>query len=117
MYNKIKEKFIASPTNPQYVFSHHDLARIAKGVFIYSPKSRLRARKSGHGFGKGDLTVIQSMPDLQTKNSMTVGLPDPRLVFKNRPVHHFHEQPPLLTYRRILLYENFPPDSYSSFNI
>ena len=82
MYNKIKEKFIASPTNPQYVFSHHDLARIAKGVFIYSPKSRLRAKKSGHRFPKGDLTVIQSMPDLQIKNSMTAGLPDPRLVFK-----------------------------------
>lgn len=82
MYTKIKEKFSATPTNPQYVFSHHDLARIAKGVFIYSPKSRLRARKSGHGFAKGDLSVNQSMPDLQIKNSMAAGLPDPRLVFK-----------------------------------
>eukprot|EP00795_Rhopilema_esculentum_P014239 gene14239-5264_t len=86
IFCKIKESFTPSPTNPHFVFSHHDLARIAKGVFIYSPKSRLKARKTEKGLlDRAHSGVNQSLPDLKTADRAIQ--PDTSLSLSNLPTH------------------------------
>ena len=49
MFNCVKKNFKLSSMNPDYLFSHSDLARVAKGVALYSPRSRYMERRPEKG--------------------------------------------------------------------
>eukprot|EP00794_Sanderia_malayensis_P003656 gene3656-4173_t len=65
IYNRVKRHLISSPSHPHFVFSQHDLARISKGVFIYSPKSRVKPNASGlSSTSRVHLSTMESMPEI-----------------------------------------------------
>ena len=56
MFNRVRKNFTLSSMSPEYLFSHSDLARIAKGVVLYSPKSRYLERRPEKGRCEGSNT-------------------------------------------------------------
>ena len=49
IFNCVKQSLTESLENPHYLFSHHDIASIANGVFLYSVRTRHLERRSGEG--------------------------------------------------------------------
>ena len=52
LHSTVVKHFPCSPTNPQYVFSQHDIQRIISGLYLMSPRSRARPRHGGGGGGR-----------------------------------------------------------------
>ena len=69
IFNYVKDNFKESLANPQYLFSHYDLACIAKGVFLFSPRSKLAEKKPEKFRLEGSLaTTKESIPNLSSSD-------------------------------------------------
>lgn len=44
LFDKIREELRPTPLNPHYIFTQHDLARVAQSMSLFSTSSRSRPR-------------------------------------------------------------------------
>ena len=68
IFDHVKNNFKESSANPQYLFSHHDLACIAKGIFLFSPRSKSAEKRPEKCLEDPLAIAKESMPSFSSSD-------------------------------------------------